>query len=179
MTDFDKNRIIQIVLYVLNKTDGIDYYHLFKILYFAERKHLAKWGCGILPDEFYALRWGPVPTVLYDAVKGKGELSKSLFKDIEFAGDDASNVLIAKKEANIKCLSKSMIEVLDASIAANAGLTFEELKNKSHDDAWKQAYLNSDKLISPINMAIVEGADSAMQEYIEDQLDIDKLLKVQ
>ena len=34
MTSFDKQRIIEVVLYILNKTGGIDYYHLFKIFYF-------------------------------------------------------------------------------------------------------------------------------------------------
>ena len=44
MTLFEQKTLIEVVLYVLQKTQGVDYYHLFKILYFADRKHIAEWG---------------------------------------------------------------------------------------------------------------------------------------
>ena len=59
MTKYEQIKLIQIALYVLQKTGGIDYYHLFKILYFAELKHLEKWGARITSDSFYALDYGP------------------------------------------------------------------------------------------------------------------------
>ena len=64
MTDFNSKKLAELVLYILGKTGGVDFYHTFKILYFAEMKHLAKWGSGIVPDEFCALKYGPVPTNL-------------------------------------------------------------------------------------------------------------------
>lgn len=35
MTRFDKQKLTEVVLYILNKTKGLDYYHVFKIIYFA------------------------------------------------------------------------------------------------------------------------------------------------
>ena len=58
-----------VVLYVINKCDEIDYFHLFKILYFADRAHYAKYGRRIIQDTFCALPKGPVPSVLFDAIK--------------------------------------------------------------------------------------------------------------
>ena len=43
MTTFDKHRLTEIILYILNKTKGLDYYHVFKILYFANIAQLAKY----------------------------------------------------------------------------------------------------------------------------------------
>lgn len=59
MNKYDWNKIIEVVLYILNKTGGIDYYHVFKILYFAEKEHLQKWGNSITSDENVALPYGP------------------------------------------------------------------------------------------------------------------------
>ena len=44
MTTFDKHRLTEIILYILNKTKGLNYYHVFKILYFANIAQLAKDG---------------------------------------------------------------------------------------------------------------------------------------
>ena len=44
MTNFDKQKLTEIVLYILNKTKGLDYYHVFKVIYFANISYLAKYG---------------------------------------------------------------------------------------------------------------------------------------
>ena len=183
MTNYDSKKLTELVLYILDKTGGVDFYHVFKILYFAEMKHLAKWGSGIVPDEFCALKYGPVPTQLYDAVKElnnpRMELSDELSKVIMFAGEDAPNVLLPKREADMKFLSKSEIEALDQSIEENKSLTFGQLMSKSHDDAWDEAIRrpNGTNVISPVAMAKVLNADGAMLEYIEEQMQIESALK--
>lgn len=183
MTNFDRKKLIELVLYILDKTGGIDFYHAFKILYFAEMKHLAKWGSGIVPDEFCALKYGPVPTLLYDTVKDLDHphtaLSEDLAEVIQFAGEDAPNVLLPKREANLKFLSKSEIESLDQAINENKSLTFGQLMRKSHDKAWDEAYrcANGTNVISPISMAKVLDASDAMLEYIAEQITIESALK--
>lgn len=183
MTNFDSKKLTELVLYILCKTGGVDFYHVFKILYFAEMKHLAKWGSGIVPDEFCALKYGPVPTHLYDAVKELGssrmKLSEQLRNVVQFAGEDAPNVLLPKREANVKFLSKSEIDALDQSIIEHESMTFGQLMRKSHDAAWDEANrrVHGTNVISPISMAKVMNADDAMLEYIEEQMQIDSALK--
>ena len=42
------------VLYVLQSFDeGVDYIKLFKILYFAQKEHLVKYGRGVIGDTFH------------------------------------------------------------------------------------------------------------------------------
>ena len=183
MTDFESKKIRELVLYILEKTGGVDFYHAFKILYFAEMKHLAKWGSRIVPDEFCALKYGPVPTALYDAVKELGNpkmsLSEQISDVVQFAGEDAPNVLLPKRTANTNFLSKSEIESLDESIGENKSLTFGQLMHKSHDMAWAEAFRreNGTNMISPVSMAKVLHADSAIIEYLEEQLQIDIALR--
>ena len=183
MTNYDSKKLTELVLFILGKTGGVDFYHAFKILYFAEMKHLAKWGSGIVPDEFCALKYGPVPTQLYDAVKELNHprmiLSEELSEVIQFAGEDAPNVLLPKREANLKYLSKSEIEALEQSIEENESLTFGQLMRKSHDEAWEEANrrTNGTNVISPVSRARVLNADDAMLEYIEEQMQIESALK--
>lgn len=143
-----------------------------------------------MPDEFCALKYDPVPTRLYDAVKELNHpcmiLSEELSEVIQFAGEDAPNVLLPKREANLKFLSKSEIEALKQSIEENESLTFGQLirkshdeVRKSHDEAWEEANsrTNGTNVISPISMAKVLHADDAMLEYIEEQMQIESALK--
>ena len=183
MTNYDSKKLTELVLFILGKTGGVDFYHAFKILYFAEMKHLAKWGSGIVPDEFCALKYGPVPTRLYDAVKELNNprmiLSEELSEVIQFAGEDATDVLLPKREADLKYISKSEIEALEQSIEENKSLTFGQLMRKSHDEAWEEANrrTNGTNVISPVSMARVLNADDAMLEYIEEQMQIESALK--
>ena len=182
MKPYEQNKLIQIALYILNKTNGIDYYHLFKIMYFAEMKHLTKWGSKIIADDFYAIKYGPVPTQLYDTVKDNRNAEPGLvflFKESIKKGDkDASNVLWAKKEADLNYISKSEIQDLDESIEENAHLLFNDLMNKSHDEAWNEAYNHEhgNAIITSESIAKVMNADPNTIQYIKDQKEIDTAL---
>ncbi len=185
MTLFDRQTLIEAVLYILNATKGIDFYHVFKILYFAEQKHLVKWGTRITAEEFHAYDYGPVPSNLYGAVRtkrigtsGAGRARQQfshMFNDaISFAGEDAPNVLLARRNANLDYLSESDIQCLDDSIKENAHLTFSQLKEKSHDSAWHEAYDNKGTegdLMNPLSIARAAGASDDMIEYISEQMD--------
>ena len=180
MTQFDKKSLIETMLYILNATKGIDIYHVLKILYFAEQKHLVKWGSRMTADDFRAYEYGPVADQLYHAIRNSRKLDKELPEMLQqvahFAGDDAPNVLLAKRGADLDFLSQSERECLDESIKENAGLTFDELKRKSHDSAWQEAYEGNDDLMSVVSIAKAAGANEAMLEYIEDQLEIERAL---
>lgn len=183
MTHYDRKKLTELVLYILDRTGGVDFYHAFKILYFAEMKHLAKWGCGVVPDKFCALKYGPVPSQLYNAVKELNHprmmLSEELSEVVQFAGEDAPNVLLPKRQPDLTFLSKSEIEALDQSIEENKSLTFGQLMRKSHDGAWDEAdrRVNGTNVISPMSMAKILNADEAILEYINEQMQIESALK--
>lgn len=171
---------MEVMLYILNSTKGTDIYHVLKILYFAEQKHLAKWGSRITADDFRAYDYGPVANQLYHAIRNSrrvdGELSDMLQQVVTFAGEDAPNVLLPKRGADMDYLSRSEVECLDESIRENASLTFNELKEKSHDSAWQVAYEGSSDVMDSLSIARAAGASEAMLEYIREQMALDKAL---
>lgn len=169
----EKQKIKEVVLHILNETQGLDYYKIFKVLYFAEREHLGKYGRRIIADQFCALPYGPVPTNLYDAVKDK-VISELLADVVKFAGEDASNVLLPKRPCNLEYLSASDIACINNSIKENARLSFFQLKEKSHDLAWENA--GHCKVMSSVDMARAFGASEDMLEYIREQENLDRIL---
>ena len=152
MEDFDNKRIGEIILYILGKGELLSQYYVYKILYFAERKHLARWGCGILPGEFHAWEKGPVPKKIYGGIKH--------FKE----GNHPIDIVLRKV---IDRTDRDMGEALDESYAENVGLTVGELMNKSHDSAWTKARAKgNDEVMPSIDIAEAEGVSSDLLEYI-------------
>lgn len=174
-----------VVLYIVNKCEAIDYFHIFKIIYFADRDHYAKYGQRIINDTFCALKNGPVPSTLFDAIKivvgqrNRAENSTlNIISDSLFSSDDTySYILSAKETPDMDELSRSDIEYLDKAIVENLNIPFGVLSDKSHDEAWEEAWKNNQSSpINDISMAKAGGANSAMIEYIEENKLIDALI---
>jgi hypothetical protein len=74
-------KIESVVLYVLRSfAEGVDYIKLFKIIYFAQKEYLAKYGKVLCPDTFKARTFGPVPA-----------LSDKVIKLVELEDDDINS----------------------------------------------------------------------------------------
>lgn len=182
MTKFEIERLTEMVVYILNVTKGLDYYKIFKILYFAEREHLSRYGMSMVDDKFVAMQYGPVPTELYDAFKNKcnfvdcfGDFYASV-RAID--GGSAEHVYEALRNADLDYLSKSEIECLDKSIKENMHLSFDELVNKSHDSAWEKAVNGGGtfKFISSRDMAVAGDATSDVLDYFDELSEVELAL---
>lgn len=182
MIEFDNRRIVELILYVLNKGQLLTQYQLYKILYFAERKHLLKWGAPILPVEFRAWECGPVPKKIYDSLKhlgdGKYPLDEMIYEAVERGDKDANDYLFPKREADMDYISLSEKEALDSSYEENIRLNFGQLMNKSHDLAWQKARAGGMNVpMYTEDIAIAAGAHEDMVEYIRQQESIKDALE--
>ena len=118
-----RNEILKmraVVLYVLQTfQEGVDYIKLFKILYFAQKEHLVKYGRGVIDDTFHALQYGPVPSFIYKSfqmLEGRLEMEpdfEEFCKGIRVA--DKSKV-ISTENSDLDELSISDVKCLDKSI---------------------------------------------------------------
>lgn len=171
---FDKQRIVEMVSYILNETGGVDVYHIVKILYFAEQKHLVKWGTPLISDDFIAMSYGPVPTETYDALKigAKGEFAKLMQGSYNRACEEAKEYLLPTRTPDMDYISASEKEALDASIRENAKLSFGQLKTKSHDSA----YHCGTRVIPKVKIAEAGNADAATLGYIKEQEELKLML---
>ena len=171
-------RLKAIVLYVLNKVDDkcLGKHELFKILYFASQKHLVRYGDAII-DDFYAMEFGPVPSMLSNLLKSKANRCQLSVE----ADEETKYILRPLSEPDLDELSKLDIECLDDSIIENNGLSFKELTNKSHDYAWQKSW-NSPigkrgEKMDIIDIAKAAGADEQTLEYIREELELEAALR--
>ena len=168
-------KILAPCLYVLNKTGQISKHHLSKILYFADKSHIAKYGRTLTGQKYVAMQNGPVPSQLYDFIKFVEGVSDDSFLTEharfapQFIGFAPDYYVFAKLPAEMQFLSVSAVNALDESIAANKNASFKVLTENSHDSAWKEAWERpgKNKDISIIEIARSAGANDAMIEYIQ------------
>jgi uncharacterized phage-associated protein len=149
------------MLYILNQLNNrCDLHKLFKILYFAEQKHLANYGMPITGDCYIAMKNGPVPSAIYNFFKQLREEKKS---DEDFRIEE--NYWVSTQSiANLKKIAKSKQEMIEEAIQENKSLNFGELTKKSHGLAWSDADENDE--IDFIKMAKEAGADELIEEFI-------------
>lgn len=161
---FDTLKSLNALLFIAEKIakDGIaDKYATLKILYFAEKRHLALYGRLITDDRFAALKYGPVPSNSYDIIENS------------WIYGDAFELVSNKKihpnlKADLDYLSESDIECLRHSIEENITLDFQSLMEKSHDIAYHEAFDSGVQYMNIESIAKQEGADQNMLGFIKE-----------
>lgn len=159
--ELNRAKIHEILLYIAARVKTPTFHTVFKIMYFADKRHLAQYGRFISGDSYIAMEFGPVPSTAYDLVK----------EAREYAVPDGITVdgyrIVPTRDSNIEVLSESDTECLDWAIEAYGHKTFGELTDASHDAAWSQTAENGEMTIESI-VATLEDADVLMA-YLQDQ----------
>ena len=168
--NFDKKKAISAILYVSKSLQKArisqDLHKIFKILYFADQKHLARYGRPIIGDFYIAMDHGPVPSQIYDIIK-------TVRGDSIFTSDDNYNEYFSvnkhfmspKKSPTMDEFSVSDLECIDESIKENKRLSFKVLKDKSHDEAYRKA--GKDDRIPFEEMAKIANVDKGTLAYLK------------
>lgn len=158
---FDAEKAIVAMRYMAKRIEGAQFQRLLKVMYFAELKHLAKYGRQIVGDKYMATIDGPVPSLSCD-------LLMKMYDGEEFWKQHTS-----KSEFSINCFSKSEIECLDQSITENTNLSWVELRDKSYDSAWNEGWsrrsANAGAEMKLKNLVTASGASGLMVRYLENQ----------
>lgn len=165
---FNKEKTLNAVLFIASKVNRADFHKIFKILYFSDREHLAKYGTTITGDMYVAMDAGPVPSKLYDILKivrGDSysqdlENFSSLFEVINWM------YVKPKKEADLRKLSRNNIAVIEECISIYGNMTYDEIKEKSHDIAWRSTA--KDYIINIKDIAYEAGLTDEDIPYIEE-----------
>ncbi len=164
---------VHLLLYILKQLGGNgDFHKIFKIMYFADQKHLAKYGSPISHDKYIAMQNGPVPSMAYDilkALRGEGLMAPLSGQFSPFFNLQNSFTIQALSEPDFESFSQSEIEVINSAIEENKKLGFKKLTDKSHDSAWKKAM--KDFEIDIVDIAKAGGANSEMIKYINTHIE--------
>ena len=171
------------VLYILGQLpEGVDYIHLFKMMYFAQQNHLVTYGIPLMEDTFKARKHGPVPELTYKILRAaeKGESLEQeemlSFKNaLKVGSKEGHQVVTALESYDPEELSASDIKVLDACISKFRDIKAFDLSSLSHGDkAWKKANKNSERTgenttIPLYDIAEAGGASPAMLKVIKER----------
>lgn len=140
---FDPEKAVEVILYVASRVHDPGFHRVSKILYFADRDHLAMYGRFICGDSYVAMKNGPVPSGTYDILKHVRGDELPFPCAIPHAKDsfrvDNSKLIIPYRNANQDLLSESEQECLDTAISKFGDMSFGKLTDISHDKAWESA----------------------------------------
>jgi uncharacterized phage-associated protein len=148
---FNFEKTINAALYIAERVESKDFHKIFKILYFADREHLSKYGRPITGDTYIKMKAGPVPSQLFDILKKiRDDSFSSAGNLIDFFSVHDNHFVTPKKSVDLRCLSKTDIMELDKSISEYGKYSFEKLSKISHGLAWESATENSKMYIENI-----------------------------
>ena len=134
----DLEKALEAVVWLANKMPGIDIYHIGKILFYADKKHLNRYGRPITGDNYVKMPYGPGPSAVLDIINlNSYSFSAGFIDAIESAIEVSNNRnknTIALREPDTDHFSESDLECLEESLADNGSKSFSLLKEKTHDE---------------------------------------------
>ncbi|MHB8232901.1 MAG: Panacea domain-containing protein [bacterium] len=134
---FEEKIAEETILYVTNTIEIKDIYRVLKVIYFASRFHLERYGRLIYGESFTALQHGPVPQGAYNLIK---KYRKENTQDkTEYPVAICGNDIKALRKADLDFFSESEIECLDEAIKKYGHLSFGDIKKISHTSAYNKA----------------------------------------
>lgn len=174
---FRKEETIHALLYILNKIGICSMHKAFKILYFADQRHLAKFGRSITGDSYIAMQFGPVPSYLYDilkAVRGDSFFAPQAVEFKKLIAFHNKYSLIAREKADLDYLSITDKDCLDVYIEKCKDLNFSQITSLSHGYAWENTHPNRSISIKDILREVDESEEYA--NYIEQKINMESCL---
>ncbi len=131
---FNHEKAIEVIIYLAERINDPTYHSINKLLYFADKTSLERFGRFICGETYLAMPQGPVPSNVYDLMKE--------------AVDDGSNGFIVEsqhhvkplRQANLEKLSDSDIQCLEKMIKLYGDVPYWVKRDVSHDEAYYAAW---------------------------------------
>lgn len=153
---FSPEKFVNAVLWFAAECPTCTKMKICKLLYFADKEHLLKYGRPIIGDTYYKLKDGPIPTKGLDILRGhSGSAIIALLNEaVEIHGWSVT----PKKKPDLSVFSKSDIQVLNHVKEILGALSAYDLRDLSH----KENAYNASEMHGAIDFElIVEGSPDA------------------
>lgn len=131
--EFDCTKAIETILYLAKRISDSNLYSICKLLYYADKTSLEKYGRFIFGESYAAMQEGATPSNAYDLLK---EIAQEPIDQLKVEG----NNVIPLRDANLDYLSESDIECLDQIIAIYGEMPSWKRGVDAHDVAWNKAW---------------------------------------
>lgn len=146
--NLNAKKAIEAIVYLANKKPSMTQYFFMKMIFYADKFHINKYGTPVIGDRYIKMANGPVPSFVLDAIHKDGsKLTHDDYEEIEkslsFRKWGRKIYTTAKRKADMDYFSDTDIECLDAAFDFCKDKNFDELKNITHDEpSWKNAIDN-------------------------------------
>ncbi|MGH2509597.1 MAG: Panacea domain-containing protein [Ktedonobacteraceae bacterium] len=138
---FEPQKFASAVGYIAERVPNVTKKQICKLLFFADKAHLLRFGRTITGDTYYALEQGPVPTKGLDAINSRG--NQEFMEAVRTVGHLAGWEFRLDAPPDLKALSRSDIAVLDEVIKRFGQFPAWKLEKISHrEQAWIKATQN-------------------------------------
>lgn len=135
---FQAEKSVNGVAYLAERCPSATRLKICKLLYFADRDHLRRFGRPIVDDHYYRLPHGPIPARGLDILRGQGSTASQALFDRHVSV--IRNAVHPKQRPNLKVFSKSDLDVLKATCKRYGTMGAGQLRTLSHADrAWLEA----------------------------------------
>jgi uncharacterized phage-associated protein len=138
----DTAKALEVILWLASAKPDIDVYHIVKCAYYADKRHLNRYGRPIAGDTYEANQYGPLGKCVYGLLRGDPLELLALENNgkVPFTVRDEDYVVLPDREANERRLSESDREALAWAVENYGDLSFRELLELSHEeDAYQRA----------------------------------------
>lgn len=139
MLKSSQKKSTQALNYFARKKGGqINKLKAVKLIYFADRYHLRKYGRPVIGDDYWAMKLGPVGSVVLNTADLSGtNLEPEYLKYAESflthpKGDHKSQEIISKKDVDLGVFSQTDIEALETAFKEFGDKDQFELATLSH-----------------------------------------------
>jgi uncharacterized phage-associated protein len=179
---FDPEKLVQAIAFFASRgVKNLDTMKCAKLLYFADRQHLLKYGRPIVGDEYHVMKDGPIPTAgltqIQDAFKKKpegkhDELFDKYLRVVRPVWRLYPHFELAQ-EPDLEVFSDSDLEVLEGVAKELGGKTAWQLRDLAHKhEGVKQAdalrlKTGRGSVHMPVQ-AFFEGSDSDLLPLVEE-----------
>lgn len=163
-------KVIEALAWLANeRPQGLTFSQVARILYFADKDHLVRYGRPILGDTYIRMEHGPVPSLVYDMLKLDPFLDPDIAEEVSRAivtqRNDGVPLLQPKRgrRPNLERLSRTDLECLRSSLERYGELSFQELRELTHRErAWREAPENG-----PMDYALMVDDPELVEELRE------------
>jgi uncharacterized phage-associated protein len=159
------DKAIEAIIWLSNKQPGIDIYHIVKIIFFADKMHLNRYGRPLIGDTYIKMEYGPVPSAIKDLITRDMWLSPRQIEKISTAINiDRNNHYSAtpNRDADLSYFSKSDLNCLSESFENYKNSTFDELYTITHQE---RCYIEADEK-GPIDYTLMVDLDNPNRDAI-------------
>jgi uncharacterized phage-associated protein len=133
--ELNPEKLASAVAYLAERRPGLTKKQICKLLYFADKEHLLRYGRTITGDRYNALPHGHVPSAGLDVMNGREKhVGKGPVEALRRYGKLNGWVFEVYRSPDLKVFSRSDREVLDKISNEMGHLTAKQLEDRSHQE---------------------------------------------